>query len=229
MSTPIHETTIDELKLLTARDQKASDELAVDISQLRIDMTNGVSPPSNTLDLMEQSNKEITRDLNLHMDTIDAKGDKKDATDREMLRALNARVNVRDELSMRLAELRDLRLSVRSSKTEPFGYTAEKTADEAPPEPERRVEPERVVRNDHEQVPNQGDYVDDYDGTESERSFSVYSQNDEEEPEIDKSAWPLLYQVMDVDPRTSNADIAAVLNRYVPLTVTAQMHYTDTW
>lgn len=214
MSTSPRETSIDELRLLTARDKAESDELAARISRLRIDMTEGNSPSSNTLDLMEQSNKDITKEMVLGMDAIDAKAGNKDAADRQMLRALNARVTVRDSFSMRLAELRDLRLSVRSSKTELFGYTAQKTPDETPVTPEKHVVPEHEVR-DEEGVTNRDDHGQGVDDSDSDRSGSVYSQDEAEDPEIDKSVWPLLYQIMDVDPGTSNADIVAELNRYV--------------
>ena len=49
----------------------------------------------------------------------------------------------------------------------------------------------------------------DSDSTSGSDTRSEYS----DEPEVDKSNWPLLYQIMDVDPETLDRDIEPMLNK----------------
>ena len=114
MSTYSHETNTAELKALIARDLAASNELADRVSQLRIDIAEGKPLPSKKVDLMEQSNRDMTKELVSRVEKIESTPDL-DATDREMLQALNARLAVCDLQAMRLAELRDVEVTARST------------------------------------------------------------------------------------------------------------------
>lgn len=213
MSTPARETSIGELKHLTTLDEKASKELAKRISELELDLEEGRSPEHDVFEIVERSNKGIVKDLNDRMEAISESPGDRTATDNEMLRALNDRLSVCDIQTMQLARLRDLQLTVRSSKQKPFGVGEEQKHANMATEPEKTVSPEHEVREEAS-ASKHGDHIGQASDSASEYSDSVYSQDEEDEPEVDKSAWALLYQIMDVDPKTSNADIEAVLNRY---------------
>jgi len=205
MSAPSHETNTKELQALIARDLAVSNELADRISQLRLDIAEGKALPPKKVDLMERSNKDMTKDLVSRVEKIES-APALDATDREMLQVLNARLAVCDLQAMRLAELRDVEVSARS--------TMQKESLE--PEAESA---EDAVEIDAGEVAAHGDDGDEDEAEESEendsdsasaaRTSSEYS----EEPEIDKSNWPLLYQIMDIDPETLDRDIEPMLNK----------------
>ena len=205
MSAPSHETNTKELQALIARDLAVSNELADRISQLRLDIAEGKALPPKKVDLMERSNKDMTKDLVSRVEKIES-APALDATDREMLQVLNARLAVCDLQAMRLAELRDVEVSARS--------TMQKESLE--PEAESA---EDAVEIDAGEVAAHGDDGDEDESEESEendsdsasaaRTSSEYS----EEPEIDKSNWPLLYQIMDIDPETLDRDIEPMLNK----------------
>jgi hypothetical protein len=210
MSSPSPSTTTAELKALIALVFLASNELADRISQLRIDIAEGKPLPSKKVDLMERSNKDMKKDLVSRVEKIESAPDL-DATDREMLQALNARLAVCDLQAMRLAELRDVEVSARS--------TMKKEALEVEGKRERGA-----VEND---VDDHSAHIDDADehaahaedeeetGENDSDSASASETHSEysDEPEIDKSHWPLFYQIMDVDPDTLDRDIEPLLNK----------------
>jgi hypothetical protein len=203
MSSPSPSTTTAELKALIALVFLASNELADRISQLRIDIAEGKPLPSKKVDLMERSNKDMKKDLVSRVEKIESAPDL-DATDREMLQALNARLAVCDLQAMRLAELRDVEVSARS--------TMKKEALEVEGKSDRGA-----VEND---VDDHSAHIDDADeqeetGENDSDSASASETHSEysDEPEIDKSHWPLFYQIMDVDPDTLDRDIEPLLNK----------------
>jgi hypothetical protein len=210
MSSPSPSTTTAELKALIALVFLASNELADRISQLRIDIAEGKPLPSKKVDLMERSNKDMKKDLVSRVEKIESAPDL-DATDREMLQALNARLAVCDLQAMRMAELRDVEVSARS--------TMKKEALEVEGKSDRGA-----VEND---VDDHSAHIDDADehaahaedeeetGENDSDSASASETHSEysDEPEIDKSHWPLFYQIMDVDPDTLDRDIEPLLNK----------------
>jgi hypothetical protein len=116
MTSPSRETSTSDLKSLIAADLAASNELAARITQLRLDIADGKPLPDKKVDLMERSNKDMTKDLVSRVEKIESSADALDATDREMLQALNARLAVCDLQAMRLAELRDVEVMARSTQ-----------------------------------------------------------------------------------------------------------------
>jgi hypothetical protein len=195
MSSPVHETNTEELRALMARDLAASNELADRISQLRIDIAEGKPMPSKKVDLMERSNKDMTKDLVNRVEKIESASEL-DATDREMLQALNARLAVCDLQAMRLAELREVEFSARSTKQK------------GAPEPAAESDASAAEHNAGEHTT----HVADEDEAASEYESDTGSEYSDE-PEIDKSDWPLLYRIMDVDPDTLNRDIEPMLEK----------------
>jgi hypothetical protein len=182
MSSPLQETSTAELKALIARDLAASNELAERISQLRIEIAEGKPLPPKNVDLMERSNKDMTKDLVLCVEKIES-ASPLDVTDREMLQALNARLAVCDLHAMRLAELRDVELTARSTMwKEPLESEAKSAVNEA-------------------------------EDDAGEHTAHVEDEEYTEEPKIDKSHWPLLYCIMDVDPETLDRDIEPMLGK----------------
>jgi hypothetical protein len=201
MSSPSQETNTAELKALIARDLAASNELAERISQLRLDIAEGKPLPPKKVDIMERSNKDMTKDLVSRVEKIES-ASPLDATDREMLQALNARLAVCDLQAMRLAELRDVEVTARSTmRKEPL----EPEANTAVNEVEDDAGEHSVLVEDEEEATGENDS----DSASVSETHSEYS----EEPEIDKSHWPLLYQIMDVDPETLDRDIEPLLEK----------------
>lgn len=213
MSQPLQETNTAELKALIARDLAASNELADRISQLRVDIAEGKPLPSKKVDLMERSNKDMTKDLVSRVEKIESVSPL-ETTDREMLQALNARLAVCDLQAMRLAELRDVEVTARSTmKKETLGYEAKANA---------KADAKADAKSDvGASEPDAGDHSahvedeDDETGEDDSNSASGSETHSEcsDEPEIDKSNWPLLYQIMDVDPETLDRDIELMLNK----------------
>lgn len=201
MSTQSHETSTSELKALIAQDLAASNELAERIAQLRIDIAEGKPLPSKKVDLMERSNRDMTRDLVSRVEKIES-ASTLDATDREMLQALNTRLAVCDLQAMRLAELRDVELAARSTR-EKGSSGPEARSDVSAAEHDSGERHTRADDEDEESAEH------DSDSVSASETNSEYS----DEPEIDKSDWPLLYQIMDVDPETLDRDIEPMLNK----------------
>jgi hypothetical protein len=209
MTTPSRETSTSDLKSLIAADLAASNELAARITQLRLDIADGKPLPDKKVDLMERSNKDMTEDLVSRVEKIESSADALDAADRELLQAFNARLAVCDLQAMRLAELRDVEVMARSSQQK-ASVQAEAKPDTSVVEPEEEVVGERRPHDE-----------DDVEGVSEHNSNSVSDSEDEdsgseyfEDSEVDKSEWPLLYQILDVDPDTMASDIEPLLNRY---------------
>jgi hypothetical protein len=106
-----------EMHSLIARDLAASNDLAARITQLRHDIAEGKPQPPKKVDLLERSNKDMTKELVLRVERIESlPAGSLGATDREMLQALDSRLAVCDLQAMRLAELRDLEFTARNTK-----------------------------------------------------------------------------------------------------------------
>jgi hypothetical protein len=201
MSSPLQETSTAELKALIARDLAASNELAERISQLRIEIAEGKPLPPKNVDLMERSNKDMTKDLVLCVEKIES-ASPLDVTDREMLQALNARLAVCDLHAMRLAELRDVELTARSTMwKEPLESEAKSAVNEA--------EDDAGEHTAHVEDEEEQGGENDSESASASETHSEYT----EEPKIDKSHWPLLYCIMDVDPETLDRDIEPMLGK----------------
>lgn len=201
MSSSSHETNTAELKALIARDLAASNELADRISQLRIDIAGGKPLPSKKVDLVERSNRDMTNELVNRVEKIES-ATALDATDREMLQALNARLAVCDLQAMRLAELCGVEVTARS------------TMKKEPAEPETKSQGDGTEHDadDRSALVEDGDEdtgENDNDSASDSEAPSEYS----DEAEIDNSNWPLLYKIMDVDPETLDRDIEPLLEK----------------
>lgn len=161
---------------------------------------------------MEQSNKDMTKDLVSRVEKIESAANL-DATNREMLQALNARLAVCDLQAMRLAELRDLEFVARGTKEREFleaegipCATVESEEELSPGHgPIRKTE----GGEDFVFVPREQNAESSFDGSNfgDEKPGSEYS----DEPQIDKSRWPLLYRIMNVDPETMAIDMEPLL------------------
>lgn len=209
---PSRDFDTNELRSLIAQDLAASNELAARITQLRQDIEDGKSLPPKKVALMEQSNKDMTKDLVARVEKIERAANL-DAADREMLQVLNVRLAVCDLQTMRLAELRDLELIARGTKKKVF--LDAKAGPSATVEPEEELSPGHgPVRKTEEDedfvfVSQEEDAESSFDGSnlDEEKAGSEYS----DEPQIDKSGWPLLYRIMNVDPDTMAMDMERLL------------------
>lgn len=144
----------------------------------------------------------MTKELVGRVEKIESASDL-DATDREMLQALNARLAVCDCQAMRLVELRDVEITARS------------TMKREPVEPEVKSDVGAVEHDIDERFADVEDEdhgtggENDSDSASASETHSEYS----DESEIDKNHWPLLYRIMDVDPETLDNDIEPMLNK----------------
>jgi hypothetical protein len=66
------ENNIAEMHSLIARDLAASNEVAKRITQLRQDIADGKPQPSKKFDLLERSNKNMTKELVLRVERIES-------------------------------------------------------------------------------------------------------------------------------------------------------------
>lgn len=126
-----------------------------------------------------------------------------------MEQALNARLYVCDLHADRLATLRDLEHSARGNgeflepevlKKARAGSSKVKALDEPVLEPV--LQPSTPGQDTREQDEEPVEELPVGRGHDSDADDA----DDEEEPEVDKSGWPLLYHILDVDPETWAAD-----------------------
>ncbi len=213
--------SIEELRKLIQNDIDASNDLQSRIDRLQQDLAEGKKPAIDATSLMSTQHKQIGKDLILHIEQIEAQG-KLDATDRTMLQALTARLAVHDLQSARLAEYRDLQLRdegeglrewlPKPKKSGLVSTPVASTADEVDD-----VENMPVI--DRSPATLEDLYPDMYGpgGSAASRGEEELSEpeaqveNDEfalsddlDEDVPDKSSWPLLYRIVDIDPKTPN-------------------------
>lgn len=200
-------TNLADLRSLIARDLATSNELSARIDQMRADIAAGIPLPAKKVDLMERSNRDMTKDLVSRLEKLENLLEKS-ATDREMEQALNARLYACDLHADRLATLRDLEHSARGNgeflepevfKRAKAGNSKVKSADEAVLEPVQ--EPSTLGQNKREQDEEPVEELSVGHGHDFEAD-DADDDEESEEPEVDKSAWPLLYRILDVDPET---------------------------
>jgi len=107
------DSSIEQLKDFTKRDQDACRDLQIEIDRLTMDMDKYKDTPlASTVILPEQADRHITSSLVRRIQAIEDR-DVINATDREMLRALEARLAACDQKGMKLARLHDLVLEAR--------------------------------------------------------------------------------------------------------------------
>jgi hypothetical protein len=211
------EKNLAEIHSLIARDLAASNELAARITLLRRDIAEGKPPPQKKVDLLERSNKDMTKELVLRVERIESlPAGSLEATDREVLQVLNARLAVCDLQAMRLAELRDLEFTARNIKERAY---LEAEVNGGSKVTEKESEEELAIGHYSKHAVDEID-CDTKEHTHHNNGSHYGSENSEEdsnsvdldEPAIDKSTWPLLYQIMNIDPGTSAADIQLLVN-----------------
>lgn len=208
--------SIEDLRQLVKKDLAASNELQDRIDQIR---ASGVPPNSKELSLMGVEHKQIGRDLVFRIDQIEQQKNLT-AADRNMLQALTARLGVHDLQSARIAELGDSRtpkewleaevvpkivrpsFKTRSESSHSQNQTAAKTQPLLEPvlAPSEAFKSEAEVSALMPLYPRDESDVEDED--QDNASVEDGSSDDEEEYEFDKSSWPLLYRILDIDPDT---------------------------
>lgn len=230
--------SIGDLRELVKTDLRASNELQQRIDQLHEDANEGRSPSINQA-LMGIEHKRIGKDLVLHIEQIEAQGDlAKD--DREMLQQLTARLAIHDLQSARLAQYRDLQLAGgrqrprewletekhpseaqpsssrkrRSTNTEPIlepwaGLNTSPSSTVTPQPMPAGTTTEDVFPKRSTFAGEQAEYDEDGD-SDSDDQAEYY----DEEPNVNKSTWPLLYRIIGIDPETPEYLFGAELDRY---------------
>lgn len=78
-----------------------------------------------------------------------------------------------------------------------------------PLEPEAKSAVNEAEDDAHEHAVEEATGDNDSDLASRSETHSEYS----DEPEIDKSGWPLLYKIMDVGPETLDSDIKPMLEK----------------
>ncbi|KAK1082594.1 hypothetical protein LTR33_003813 [Friedmanniomyces endolithicus] len=239
MSTTSTSTTT-ELRALVKRDTLESEHLQLRIDQLRHDILAGIPmAQGNVLSDVELQAKKMSKDLARRIEEIEDK-DARTATDREYLQALNARQVVWDRQIMQAAELRELIFEAlkgpRRAGTggcdhrakKPVQVAAEKSA---APAVEVVVEIETPVtargfdtaacdvRNlltmaaAVEPVFARQAIASTEDPQDGERRPEGEDNEEDEQPEPDKSTWPVCYHILDVDPATEPRDFETTLTK----------------
>jgi hypothetical protein len=211
------EKNLAEMHSLIARDLASSNELAARITQLRQDIAEGKPQPTKKVDLLERSNKDMTKELVLRVERIEnLPTGSLGATDREILQALNSRLAVCDLQATRLAELRDLEFTAKNTKERAY---LEAEVNGGSKVTEKESEEELAIGHHSKHAVDEIDcdtkeaqHHDNGPHDDSETSDEDSTSEDLDEPAIDKSAWPLLYQIMSIDPGTSAADIQPLVN-----------------
>lgn len=208
--------SIADLKTLVMKDLEASNELQTRIDQLRKDVAEGEQQPDQRqVSLMGEEQKRIGKDLVLRIEQIEEQNTLT-PTDREMLQALNSRLAMHDLQRMRLAEYGDLQRKPEewlayeklpkdarmATDATPLAAPGSPTAPLAP-SAESRSEPSHDSAPDAETTP--ASYATRCEQHEEEDDDGYVSNDDaasDEESEVHKSDWPLLYRIVDVDPAT---------------------------
>nr|OQO25724.1 hypothetical protein B0A51_04568 [Rachicladosporium sp. CCFEE 5018] len=208
-----HDTSLTDLRALIAADTAASNALQARIAQQEDDLASGKTLPDKKVDLMERSNKDVVRDLVARLERIEG-SENLTATDRETMQGLNARLAVCDILAMRLAKLKDLEFQARGMQDFLEGETMpelrirtqsqpKKTRDEVDVEPLLR--PATSEEASAKQADEDESADEELPGNHRTNGSGEDDQAESgEDPEPDKSTWPLLYQMLDVDPKTEH-------------------------
>ncbi len=204
---------MEDLRALVQKDIAASNELQARIDRLQQQLLDGEQPNLDQTSLMSDEHKSIGRDLILRIDQIEGQ-ERLDATDRMMLQALTARLAVHDLQSARLAEYRDLQLRDGDEMTREW----------------IRHDVEVLAENRRRADSEVDKWFPEYDGgvvveipsppaTSKSAKSGLNRETDASIPEIhvedadqdndDSSStspaskeWPLLYQIMGIDPKT---------------------------
>jgi hypothetical protein len=230
--------SIDELRTLIKRGLDASNDLQARIDRLQQDVAEGKTPDTDATSLMSTEHKRIGKDLVLRIEQIEDQG-RLDATDRTMLQALTARLSVHDLQSARLAQYRDLQLKDGEDKYREWLVSDELPSGSRNVVGEGRSanalpvqEPVVTLDTHHPQdeqpsVPTMQNVVfpsrnessiagmDDHD----EELLAVNSGQDDPTDVLetynapDKSTWPLLYRIVDLDPKTPSDHFNQQLDR----------------
>lgn len=130
-----------------------------------------------------------------------------------MLQALTARLGVHDLQSARIAELGDLLTPNAWLESEALPKGAESKAKgaskfEGPSEPLLELATpsteslERAARSPPGSLQSPGGYHEEGETEDDDDDADSIVSNDGSESRIDKSSWPLLYRILDIDPDT---------------------------
>ncbi|KAK3718723.1 hypothetical protein LTR37_004942 [Vermiconidia calcicola] len=212
---------IADLRDLVKKDIAASNDLQRRIDALQASIAAGENPSTDTTSLMNNEQKRIGKDLVLRIEQIE---DQKsvEATDRTMLQELTARLGVHDLLTARLAEYRDLLLSREEGRSREWvdegGAKGKGRRGSSNTQPTLQPwvgmgsPPPRATAVQSPTVPSSSataggwtqvqDQMDTGGTCDEEEQFEDEEEEEDTATATDKSTWPLLYRIMDVDPKT---------------------------
>lgn len=231
---------IEDLRELVKKDLDASNELQNRIDRIRKYAAAGEKPDSTEVSLVGVEHKQIGRDLVSRIEQIEQQKDLM-AADRNMLQVLTARLGVHDLQSARIAELGDLLAPQEwlraeelpkgvkpshkartgsygtQSGTSALNQAAESgqtsPAAQSPESATASCQDRDVEAESPTSLPVMAtgiNYVEDEDDLSDE--YEIVHE-DEEEPEVDKLSWPLLYRILDIDPDTPGHLFSDRLNK----------------
>lgn len=222
-------SNIEDLRQLVQKDLKASNDLQDRIDRLREAVAAGERPSDAEFGLFGVEHKAIGRDLVHRMEQIEEQKDLT-AADRNMLQALTARLGVHDLQSARIAELGDLLVKNEWLKaedpprgTEPSSKTRVASTDsqvstfqqnqEAIHEQKPTIEPLLELVSDSSRSSQSSELtagsslnsplaMDSWHLIEDDDFNNNPVEEDNDESTADKSSWPLLYRILNIDPNT---------------------------
>lgn len=225
---------IEDLRQLVKRDLEASNELQARIDHIRKEIDSGEQPARTEVSALGVEHKAIGRDLVHRIDQIEGQ-QSLTAADRNMLQGLTARLGVHDLQSARIAELGDLLVGNKAwlksderpkspgsaakvssgSKASPDSGSGKRS----PPAPllEPATPPTESLELTARSSPDALRHTISYDEEDEDDGTDDYSivSEDGSEAEVDKSSWPLLYRILDIDPNTPGDVFDQQLERYV--------------
>jgi len=231
-------TSTTELRVLIKQDTLESEHLQTRITQLRHDILAGIPMArGNVLSDVELQAKKMSKGLARRIEEIEEK-DIRTATDREYLQALNARQVVWDRQIMQAAELRELmfealkgprrtvagggdhgtRNAVQDADTKSAAPAVEMLVDIGAPNTasvfdNAALDARNVLSTAaaFEPVFARQAIASTDDPHEVEHHSEPEGTEDDEPPEPDRSAWPICYRILDIDPATEPRDFETTL------------------
>ena len=220
------------------RDDKASLELEARIDKMRQDIDAGLKLPEKKIDLMESSNRDMTKELGRLIEQILAQGDPT-PTDRQMLQALHGRLFECDRRTSLLVKLREVESQGRGERYREF-LEGEKSGLGARgksipvPLPSSSRSPVKVQKGEPTLktsiralmeradpsntgalqlvVPGHPE-IAEYESSDESRSSNGGSGSGTD-AESDHAGWPLVYCVLNINPSTPKGNLETGAKKY---------------
>ena len=233
--------SIEDLKALVQEDVEAVRFWQIRIDELRKDFEKGNIPKGNELSGISTRLRTTGRHLIQRIEQIETQKNRT-ATDRDMLQQLEARVGAHDLLRSKLTELeRDIRTwlhqnemrgAEQSQRYSNPAYSGRQRSEDKPATPSAKRSSSSSSKSTTTSIETNvsesiGAMPDPVRSTTSAGNDQHYGENDGKDvrskgeqgeanrkPSIGRSDWPILYRILDIDPKTPEYLFKATLDEY---------------